>query len=56
MGEGALRCSLTLSPKDLPDSSMYELGTLDVWALVMIDDSCLFGFVVFVLRVDQGCS
>ena len=25
MGEGALRCSLTLSPRDLPDSPMYEL-------------------------------
>ena len=26
MGEGALKCSLTLSPKDLPDSPMYVLG------------------------------
>ena len=26
MGEGALKCSLTLSPKDLHDSSMYPLG------------------------------
>ena len=28
MGEGALKCSLTLSPRDLPDSPMYELGQL----------------------------
>ena len=26
MGEGALKCSFTLSPKDLPDSPMYALG------------------------------
>ena len=26
MGDGALRCSLNLSPKDLPDSSMYCSG------------------------------
>ena len=25
-GGGALKCSLTLSPKDLPDSPMYALG------------------------------
>ena len=36
--------------------SYVRTGTLDVWALVLIDDSCLFGFVVFFLRVDQGCS
>ena len=28
MGEGALKCSLTLSPSVLPDSPMYELGQL----------------------------
>ena len=27
-GEGALKCSFTLSPKDLPDSPMYALGKL----------------------------
>ena len=25
IGEGAFKCSFTLSPKDLPDSPMYEL-------------------------------
>ena len=29
-GEGALKYSLTLSPKDLPDSSMYALGQF-IW-------------------------
>ena len=28
MGEGALKCSLILSPNILPDSPMYELGQL----------------------------
>ena len=28
MGEGALKCSLTLSPRYLPDYPMYELGQL----------------------------
>ena len=28
MGEGAFRCSLTLYPRDLPDSPMYELEQL----------------------------
>ena len=28
MGEGALKCSLTLSPNVLPDFPMYELGQL----------------------------
>ena len=29
-GGGALKCSLTLSPKDLPDSPMYALGQF-IW-------------------------
>ena len=28
MGEGALKCSFTLSPKDLPGCAMYALGQL----------------------------
>ena len=28
MGEGAFKCSLTLSPRDLPDFPMYELEQL----------------------------
>ena len=30
MGKGALKCFLTLSPKDLPDSPMYALGQF-IW-------------------------
>ena len=29
---------------------------MDVWALVLVDDSCLVGFGVLVLRVVQCCS
>ena len=47
IGEGALKCSLTLSPKVLPDSPIY----IYVGALVMIYDSCLVWFGVFVLWV-----
>ena len=30
MGEGAMKCSMTLSPRDLPDSPMYALGQF-IW-------------------------
>ena len=30
MGEEALKCSLILSPRDLPDSPMYALGQF-IW-------------------------
>ena len=32
MGEGALKCSLILSPSVLPDSPMYELGQF-MWGI-----------------------
>ena len=43
MGEGALKCSLTLSPRDLPDSPMY--------ALVMVDNPSLVDFRILVFGV-----
>ena len=51
MGEGALKCSLTLSPKDLPDSPIYALGQFIWGALVVVDDPCLIVFGVLVLGV-----
>ena len=51
MGEGALKCSLILSPNVLPDSPMYELGQFMWRALVMVDDACLVGFRVLILGV-----
>ena len=51
MGEGALKCSLTLSPSDLPDSPMYALGQFYVGAFVVIYDACLIGFGVLVFGV-----
>ena len=55
IGEGAFKCSLTLSPSDLPDSPNVAAGTMDMWALVLIDDSCLFSFGILVLVVAQCC-
>ena len=49
MGEGALRCSLTLSPKALPDSPMYASGQLMVWEFVVIYDPTFVCFGVLVL-------
>ena len=51
IGKGALKCSLILSLKVLPDSPIYALGQFMWGALVMIYDSCLVCFRVFVLRV-----
>ena len=51
MGEGALKCSLILSPSVLPDSPMYELGQFMLRALVMVDDASLVGSGVLVLGV-----
>ena len=56
IGEGAFRCSLTLSPRDLPDSPMYELELCMCGPLVLVNNSSLFGLVVLVLGIDQGCS
>ena len=56
MGEGGLEMFLDPISQGSARLPYVWTGTLDVWALVVIDDSCLFGFVVFVFRVDQGCS
>ena len=44
MGEGALKCSLTLSRKDLPDSPVYALGQFILGTLVVVYDACLIVF------------
>ena len=51
MGEGALKCSLTLSPRDLPDSPIYALVQFMWGALVLINNPCLIVFGVLVLGV-----
>ena len=49
IGDGALRCSLSLSPKVLPDSPIYSSGH-DVCAFKSIYDPTLLKFVVPVLE------
>ena len=51
MGEEALKCSFTLSPKNLPDCPMYALEAVYVGALVMVNNPCLVVFGVLVLWV-----
>ena len=51
MGEGALKCSFTLSPKDLPGSPYVCTGAVKVGALVMVYNPCLVGFGVLALGV-----
>ena len=49
IGDGALRCFLSLSLKVLPDSHMYSSGQFHVWAFESIYDSTLLKFAVPVL-------
>ena len=51
MGEGALKCSLTLSPSDLPVSPMVGIGAVYLEAFIVIDDTCLAVFGVLVLGI-----
>ena len=51
MGDGVLRCSLSLSQKVLPDSPNYSSGAVDVWALKPTYDPTLLKFVVPILGV-----
>ena len=51
MREGTLKCSLTLSPNDLPDSPYICTGAVYLEVLVVINDPCLIDFRILVLRV-----
>ena len=44
MGEGALRCSLYLSPRVLPDSPMYCSVEVDARAFISVNDTT-FGYL-----------
>ena len=55
MGEGVLKCSLTLSPLGSARFSNVRAGAVDVRALVFVDDSCLVGGWIFVFRVAKSC-
>ena len=48
MGEGALKCSFTLSPQGSARLPNVWAGAVDVRALVFVDDSCLVGCRVLV--------
>ena len=56
MGEGALKCSLTLSPQGPARFPNVGTGAVDVWSLILVNDACLVGFGILVLGVAQGCS
>ena len=51
MGEGALKCSLTLSPRDQPDSPMYSTGAIYLGAFIMVDNPTFVGFRILVFGV-----
>ena len=50
-GGGGLEMFLDSFPQGSARLLNVGAGTLDVWALVFVDDACLVGFGVFVLRV-----
>ena len=50
-GGGGLEMFFDSFPQGSARLPNVGAGTLDVWALVFVDDACLVGFGVFVLRV-----
>ena len=55
-GGGGLKMFLDSFPQGSARFLNVRTGTVDVWALVLVDDSCFVGFGVLVLGVSQGCS
>ena len=56
IGDGALRCSLNLSPKVLPESATYSSRQFDMWAFESIYDSTLLQFAIPVFGAYKGVS
>ena len=56
MGGGGLKMFFDSFPQGSARFPNVGTGAVDVWALVLVDDSCLVNFGVLVLGVAQGCS
>ena len=55
-GGGGLEMFLNSFPQGSARFTNVGTGAVDVWALVLIDDTCLVGFGVLILGVAQGYS
>ena len=54
-GGGGLEMFLNPFPQGPARLPSVGTGAVDVWALIMINDACLVGFGILVLRIAQSC-
>ena len=54
-GRGGLEMFLNPFPQGPAKFTNVGTGAVDVWALILVDDACLVGFGILILRVAQGC-
>ena len=54
-GGGGLKMFFDSFPQGPARFSNVGTGAVDVWALILVDDSCLVGFGILVFGVAQSC-